>query len=343
MLLSVFYRLPLSLAYGTAAAVCLLAPMPSVVSVLRCAMREFCGSRSLRLSWLLPHGILFSCRRGRTSAIAAHRNFFRLFFYSDFRSALLLPPPSSTLIAATGVLLILSFRPIAHGAAPFDAPRPVRLLHYGGRVEVFFYDYYFCGELNETAPTNAMISINQSINQSPCLVSSLSPSLVSLSGASLLARRRLISGHFCIFPVGSGIEHFFRNNAAVLRFLACLSGCVSVLVSHRSAWPRCSCRVRSGRCHRDVIGMSSVSAGCLLTFSVMSAVVLASSFPVRPSSSRLPAPLVVSGDGEPTRLLACLVMSLPAAKALAWPCFGCGAMPLSLVVPLLPSPSYCFE
>ena len=53
----------------------------------------------------------------------------------------------------------------------------------------FFYDYYFCGELNETAPTDAIISNRQS-NQCPCLVSSLSPSLVSAGGAGrlLLAR-----------------------------------------------------------------------------------------------------------------------------------------------------------
>ena len=64
LLLSDFYRLPLSLAYGIATAVCLLVPMPSVVSVLRCAVRGFCGSRSLRLPWLLPHGILSLCREG---------------------------------------------------------------------------------------------------------------------------------------------------------------------------------------------------------------------------------------------------------------------------------------
>lgn len=38
------------------------------------AVRGFYGSRSLWLPGLLRHGILFSCRRGRTSAIAAHRN-----------------------------------------------------------------------------------------------------------------------------------------------------------------------------------------------------------------------------------------------------------------------------
>lgn len=79
---------------------------------------------------------------------------------------------------------------------------------------MFFYDYYFCGELNETAPTDAIISNRQS-NQCPCLVSSVSPSLVSLGGAwrLLLTQRVLISGRFCIIPVRSGIEHFSRNYA----------------------------------------------------------------------------------------------------------------------------------
>lgn len=45
----------------------------------------------------------------------------------------------------------------------------------------------------------------------------------------------------------------------------------------------------------------------------MSHAALASPFPVRPSSSRLPAPLVVSGDGEPTGLLACLDGVMPTA------------------------------
>lgn len=44
----------------------------------------------------------------------------------------------------------------------------------------------------------------------------------------------------------------------------------------------------------------------------------ASPFPVRLSSSRLPAPLVVSGDGEPTGLLARFVMSCLRRGPLAW-------------------------
>lgn len=52
------------------------------------AMRGFCGSRSLRLPGLLPHGILFSCRRGRMSAIAVHRDSLACFSIPIFLSAL---------------------------------------------------------------------------------------------------------------------------------------------------------------------------------------------------------------------------------------------------------------
>lgn len=45
----------------------------------------------------------------------------------------------------------------------------------------------------------------------------------------------------------------------------------------------------------------------------MSPAALASPFPVRPSSSRLPAPLFVSGDVEPTGLFACLDGVMPTA------------------------------
>lgn len=45
-----------------------------------------------------------------------------------------------------------------------------------------------------------------------------------MAGLLLIARLRLISGRFCIIPAGSGIEHFFRNYTAVLRFFCLLSG-----------------------------------------------------------------------------------------------------------------------
>lgn len=126
----------------------------------------------------------------------------------------------------------------------------------------------------------------------------------------MLALRCLISGRFCIIPVGSGIEHFFFG---IMRlccgFLLAYRAVFPFLFRHRSAWPRCSCRVRSGDVIGDVIMMSSVSAGLPACRSVMPPVVLASSFSVRPpSSSRFIAPLLVSGNGEPTGLLACLVM-----------------------------------
>ena len=155
-----------------------------------------------------------------------------------------------------------------------------------------FYAYYFCGELVKTAPTDTMISnqsINQSINQCSCLVSSLSPSLVSLGGAwrLLLALRCLISDRFCIIPVGSGIEHFFGIMRLCCGFLLAYRAVFPFLFRHRSAWPRCSCRARSCDVIGDVIMMSSGSAGLPACRSVMPPVVLASSFSVRP-------PLVVS-------------------------------------------------
>lgn len=149
-----------------------------------------------------------------------------------------------------------------------------------------FYAYYLCGELVKTARADAMISVNQLVNQYSCLVSSLSPSLVSLSGAGrlLLALRCLISDRFCIIPVGSGIEHFFRNNAAVLRFPTCLPIGVSVLASLSLGTAFPAARAVSARV------MSSISAGCLLAYRVMSSLSsFASPFPGSPlvvSSSR---------------------------------------------------------
>lgn len=130
-----FYRLPLSLACGDGLLAC-----PYVVDRISLAMRGFCGSRSLRLPGLLPHGILSLCRRGRMNAIAVHRNSLACFSI-PIAAPLFASSLVSTPIAATGILLILSC-PIAHGAAPFDAPRSVRLLDCGGRTEVFFYAYH---------------------------------------------------------------------------------------------------------------------------------------------------------------------------------------------------------
>ena len=107
--------------------------------------------------------------------------FLSLVFLTRF--PLRLTPTSSlvsTLIATTGVLLILSLRPIAHGSllstrlAPFALP-----MADGARC---FYAYYFCGELVKTAPTDTMISNRQSINAP---ASSLSPLVVSSGGAAV--------------------------------------------------------------------------------------------------------------------------------------------------------------
>lgn len=56
------------------------------------AMREFCGSRYLRLPGLLCHGILSLCRRGRMSTVAAHRNSLACFSIPIFRSDFCLLP-----------------------------------------------------------------------------------------------------------------------------------------------------------------------------------------------------------------------------------------------------------
>lgn len=170
----------------------------------------------------------------------------------------------------------------------------------------------------------------------------LPASRVGQTGRLSLARWCLISGYFCIFPVGSGIEHFSRNNATVLRFPACLPGgdvigFVFFLSAPRLGFP--AAHAVSARV------MSSVSAVCLLALSDdvihrRHSLRLSS---VRPSSSRCLAPLVVSWDGEPTGLFACLMMSLPVVwrwrRGHAFDVERCRG---SFAVPLLPFPSYCF-
>lgn len=174
-------------------------------------MRDFCGSRHCGcrgcFAMVYCHCVVREDEHGIGSS-----GFLSLVFLTRF--PLRLTPTSSlvsTLIATTGVLLILSLRPIAHGSL-LSTRLASSALPMADEARCF-YAYYLCGELVKTAPTNVVISINQLVNQCSCLVSSLSPSVVSAGGAgrSLLARRCLISGHFCIFPVRSGIEHFFRN------------------------------------------------------------------------------------------------------------------------------------
>lgn len=155
-----------------------------------------------------------------------------MFFYSDFRSDFCLLPVFD---AYSGLGHFQSF----HARCSWDrsfrrAPLPSACLIAVNGAECFYADLS-CGELVKTAPTDTMISnrqsINQSINQCSCLVSFLSPSLVSPGGAwrMLLALRCLISDRFCIIPVGSGIEHFFSE----------LCGCAAV-----------SCLL-TGRCSRS--------------------------------------------------------------------------------------------
>ena len=175
-------------------------------------MRDFCESRHCGcrgcFAMVYCHCVVREDEHGIGSS-----GFLSLVFLTRF--PLRLTPTSSlvsTLIATTGVLLILSFRPIAHGS--LLSTRLASSAHPWRTGRGVFYAYYLCGELVKTAPTDTMISNRQS-NQCPCLVSSISPSLVSLGGAGrlLLTRRVLISGCFCIIPVRSGIEHFSRNYA----------------------------------------------------------------------------------------------------------------------------------
>ena len=65
-----------------------------------------------------------------------------------------------------------------------------------------FYAYYFCGELDKTAPTDVMIS-NRQLNQCPCLVSFLSPPIVSGERGGAVAAFPAAS-HFRLFLYYSG-------------------------------------------------------------------------------------------------------------------------------------------
>lgn len=91
-----FCRLPSSLACGADGAG-LLACSYGCRSFPSCdvRVRGFCGSRSLRLPGLLRHGILMSCRSGRMSAIAVHRNSLACFSI-PIAAPLFTSSPSST-------------------------------------------------------------------------------------------------------------------------------------------------------------------------------------------------------------------------------------------------------
>lgn len=285
----------------------MLVPTSSVGFLLRCAIfvdRVRCGCRGC-FPMVYCHCVVREDEHGIGSS-----GFLSLVFLTRF--PLRLTPTSSlvsTLIATTGVLLILSLRPIAHGSLLSTRLASSALpMADGARC---FYAYYLCGELGKTAPTDAIISNRQSINQCPCLVSPPPRPSCRRAGRD---DRCLLGG--VSFPV---IFVYFRFALELSIFSGIIwFSCVVLLAywevfpfpfRHHSAWPRCSCRARSGDIIGDVIMMSSVSAVCLLTPRVMFPVVFASPFPVRPSSSRLLSPLFVSWDGEPTGLLACLVMS----------------------------------
>lgn len=121
--------------------------------------------------------------------------------------------------------------------------------------------------------------------------------------------------------ISSGIMRFI---CVVL--LAYLAAFPLSLRHHSARFPRYSCRVRSG----DVIMMSSVmssiSAGCLLTYRVMSSPSsFASPFPGSPPR-RLVFPPRLSCRGTGSRRGCLLRDVMPASLAVGVACFGCDAM-----------------
>lgn len=199
-----------------------------------------------------------------------------------------------------------------------------------------------CGELVKTAPADVIIS-NRQLNQYPCLVSSISPSVVSCGRG----------GYFLLcgvsFPV---IFVLFRCvpelsiSSGIMRLccdflLACRAGGVIVfaflsitLLGFHVA------RAVSARVMPSA--MSSVSAGCLLP---ALRCLPSSSLRLSLLAPRRLAPrpaLRVVGRGA-DGLLACLVMSLPVVwrwrRGHALDVERCRG---SFAVPLLPLPSYCF-
>lgn len=128
--------------------------------LLRCANfvdRVHCGCRGC-FAMVYCHCVVREDEHGIGSS-----GFLSLVFLTRF--PLRLTPTSSlvsTLIATTGVLLILSLRPIAHGSL-LSTRLASSALPMADEARCF-YAYYFCGELDKTAPTDAMISNRQSLN-----------------------------------------------------------------------------------------------------------------------------------------------------------------------------------
>lgn len=153
----------------------------------------------------------------------------------------------------------------------------------------------------------------------------------------MIAWRGLISSHFCIIPVRSGIEHFSRNYTAVLRFLACFPGwrCHRFRFFLFITWLGPAARAVSAPV------MSSTSACCLLA---LSCDVIHRRHSLR--LSRFAHRRLVSspcsscrGDGEPTGMLACFVMSclrcgVGVAMIWMWSC-SVASCRASVVLPVL--------
>lgn len=128
-----------------------------------CVVRNFCGSRHYGCHGCFAVLSLYCVVREDEHGIGSS-GFLSLVFLTRF--PLRLTPTSSivsTLIAATGVLLILSLRPIAHGSLLSTRSAPSACLIAVDGAECF-YANLSCGELIKTVPTDAMISNRQSIN-----------------------------------------------------------------------------------------------------------------------------------------------------------------------------------
>lgn len=202
LLLSGFYRLPLSLACGSDGPG--LFACSYVIGRSSSAMRDFCGSRHCGCRGCFAVIYLYCVVREDEHGIGSS-GFLSLVFLTRF--PLRLTPTSSlvsTLIAATGVLLILSLRPIAHGSLLSTRSAPSACLIAGNGAERF-YANLSCGELVKTAPADAMISVRQSISQSISL-----PRLVPLPVPRVVGR----GGEAVAYSAGSHFRSFLYNSGA---------------------------------------------------------------------------------------------------------------------------------
>lgn len=164
-----------------------------------CVVRNFCGSRHYGCHGCFAVLSLYCVVREDEHGIGSS-GFLSLVFLTRF--PLRLTPTSSivsTLIAATGVLLILSLRPIAHGSLLSTRSAPSACLITVDGAECFYADLSY-SELVKTVPADAMISVNQSIN----VPASSRPSPRLSCRASVAAVACSAGSHFRSFLYYSG-------------------------------------------------------------------------------------------------------------------------------------------